>query len=66
MDQIHEAGMMRAALGALKNAARDKFKQSFDKKAPKGGQPSQSNVKAGVEGLKKLGSSLSGPTNRVM
>lgn len=66
MDQIHEAGMMKAALGALKNVARDKFKKSFDKKAPKGGQPSQSNVQAGVEGLKKLGSSLSGPTNRVM
>ena len=63
MDQIHEAGMMKAALGALKNVARDKFKKSFDKKAPKGGQPSQSNVQAGVEGLKKLGSSsLGGPT----
>ena len=66
MNQIHEAGMIKAALGALKNVARDKFKKSFDEKVPKGGQPSQSNLKARAQSLKKLGSSLSGPTDRVM
>ena len=64
--RLYEAGMMRAALGALKNVAREKFKKSFERGAPKGGQHSQSNVKAGVQSIKKLGSSLSGPTNRVM
>ena len=64
MDQIHEKQLIKAALGALKNVARDNFKKSFDKKAPKGGQLSQSNVKAGVQSLSNLGSSLSGPTNR--
>ena len=64
--RLYEAGMIKAALGALRNVARDKFQKSFEKKAPKGGQPSQSNVKAGAQSLKKLGSSLSGPTNRVM
>ena len=64
--RLYEAGMIKAALGALRNVARDKFQKSFEKKAPKGGQPSQSNVKSGVQSIKKLGSSLSGPTNRVM